>query len=98
MALTKTVIAEHLTKTVGLSRKHAKAFVESFFEEIKVSLEEGDTVRIASFGSFEIKDKAERPGRNPKTGEEVAILARRVVSFKAGQKLKKLVAEKMKDK
>jgi len=95
MALTKAGIAAHLTETVGLSKKLAKEFVDSFFEEMKASLESGDAVRIASFGSFEIKDKAERPGRNPKTGEDAAIVARRVVAFKAGQKLKNAVSEKM---
>ena len=94
MALTKAEIATHLTETLGLTNKQAKSFVESFFEEIKISLEEGNELKIASFGGFEIQDKVERPGRNPKTGEDVTITARRVVSFKAGQKLKKLILDK----
>lgn len=97
MALTKAEISNHLSEKIGLSKREAKEFVESFFEEIKVSLEAGETVKISGFGGFELKDKGERPGRNPKTGEDIPIAARRVVTFRAGQKLKELVEENLPD-
>ena len=95
MALTKAEIAADLSVKIGLSKREAKEFVESFFEEIKETLENGDTVKISGFGGFELKDKSERPGRNPKTGEDIPIAARRVVTFRAGQKLKELVEKNM---
>jgi len=95
MALTKAEIATHLSQEVGLSKRDAKQFVESFFEEIKATLAEGDPVKISGFGGFELKDKSERPGRNPKTGEDIPIAARRVVTFRSGQKLKVLVEENL---
>ena len=95
MALTKAEIAAHLSEEIGLSKREAKEFVESFFEEIKSTLESGSPVKISGFGGFELKDKGERPGRNPKTGEDIPIDARRVVTFKAGQKLKELVEESL---
>jgi integration host factor subunit alpha len=97
MALTKAEIALHLSQEVGLSKRDAKEFVESFFEEIKSTLANGDPVKISGFGGFELKDKSERPGRNPKTGEDIPIAARRVVTFRAGQKLKELVEENLPD-
>jgi integration host factor subunit alpha len=97
MALTKAEIAAHLSEEIGLSKREAKEFVESFFEEIKSTLESGSPVKISGFGGFELKDKGERPGRNPKTGEDIPIDARRVVTFKAGQKLKELVEESLPD-
>ena len=98
MALTKAEIAAHLSEEIGLSKREAKEFVESFFEEIKSTLEAGYPVKISGFGGFELKDKGERPGRNPKTGEDIPIEARRVVTFKAGQKLKELVETSLSDK
>jgi len=98
MALTKAEIAAHLSEEIGLSKREAKEFVESFFEEIKSTLESGSSVKISGFGGFELKDKGERPGRNPKTGEDIPIEARRVVTFKAGQKLKELVETSLSDK
>ncbi|MEL0660236.1 MULTISPECIES: integration host factor subunit alpha [Psychromonas] len=98
MALTKAEIAAHLSEEIGLSKREAKEFVESFFEEIKSTLEAGSPVKISGFGGFELKDKGERPGRNPKTGEDIPIEARRVVTFKAGQKLKELVETSLSDK
>jgi integration host factor subunit alpha len=95
MALTKAEIAAHLSQEVGLSKRDAKEFVESFFEEIKATLANGDPVKISGFGGFELKDKSERPGRNPKTGEDIPIAARRVVTFRAGQKLKELVEDNL---
>jgi integration host factor subunit alpha len=88
MALTKTDFAEQLFDVVGLNKREAKDLVDLFFEEIKGSLEQGKPVKISGFGKFELRDKTGRPGRNPKTGEEIPITARRVVTFRSGQKLK----------
>lgn len=90
-ALTKADMADYLTGNVGLSKREAKDFVELMFEEIRSALARGEEVKLSGFGNFELHDKSERPGRNPKTGEEVTISARRVVAFKAGQKLKSRV-------
>ncbi|MCC5854949.1 MAG: integration host factor subunit alpha [Idiomarina sp.] len=91
MALTKADIAEHLFEKVGLSKRDAKELVEMFFEEIRTALERGEQVKISGFGNFDLRDKSERPGRNPKTGEDIPISARRVVTFRPGQKLKSRV-------
>ena len=91
MALTKADLAEHLFTDLGLSKRDAKEMVEAFFEEIRLALEQGEQVKISGFGNFELKDKKSRPGRNPKTGEKVPVLARRVVTFKAGQKFRQQV-------
>lgn len=88
MALTKADFAETLFDELGLNKREAKDIVEFFFEEIKSSLEQGKQVKISGFGKFELRDKSSRPGRNPKTGEEIPITARRVVTFRSGQKLK----------
>ena len=93
MTLTKAELADMLFEKVGLNKREAKDMVESFFEEIRVSLEQGEGVKLSGFGNFELRDKPERPGRNPKTGEEIPITARRVVTFHASQKLKGLVEE-----
>ena len=87
-ALTKADIAEQLFDQLGLNKREAKEVVELFFEEISRSLENNVQVKLSGFGNFELKEKKERPGRNPKTGEDVAISARRGVTFHAGQKLK----------
>ncbi len=88
MALTKADIAEHLFTELGMTKRDAKDMVEAFFEEIRSSLEQGEQVKISGFGNFELRNKGERPGRNPKTGEDIPISARRVVTFRPGQKLK----------
>ncbi|MCW8829549.1 MAG: integration host factor subunit alpha [Gammaproteobacteria bacterium] len=88
MALTKAAIAEQLFEELGLNKREAKELVEQFFEEIRVALENGYQVKLSGFGNFDLRDKNERPGRNPKTGEEIPITARRVVTFRPGQKLK----------
>lgn len=88
MVLTKAEISENLFEKLKLNKHNSKLFVEIFFEEIKKSLEQGKNVKLSGFGNFQLKNKKERPGRNPKTGEKVMILKRRVVTFKAGQKLK----------
>ena len=87
-ALTKADLAEMLFEELGLNKREAKEIVESFFEEIRSSLENNEQVKLSGFGNFELRDKNTRPGRNPKTGEEIPISARRVVTFKPGQKLK----------
>jgi integration host factor subunit alpha len=87
-ALTKAGMAEQLFDELGLNKREAKEIVESFFEEIRLSLESNQQVKISGFGNFDLRDKNERPGRNPKTGEEIPISARRVVTFRPGQKLK----------
>lgn len=89
--LTKADLAEKLYEQLGLNRREAKELIELFFEEIRFALENNDPVKISGFGNFELRDKAERPGRNPKTGEYVAVSARRVVTFKPGQKLRNRV-------
>ena len=88
MALTKADMAERLFEEVGLNKREAKELVECFFEEIRTALEDGTPVKLSGFGNFDLRDKSERPGRNPKTGEEIPISARRVVTFRPGQKLK----------
>lgn len=93
MALTKAEIAEHLFEKVGINRKDAKELVETFFDEIRNALENGEQVKISGFGNFDLRDKAERPGRNPKTGEDIPISARRVVTFRPGQKFKARVED-----
>ena len=88
MALTKADMAERLFEQLGLNKREAKELVEVFFEEIRTSLEQGEQVKLSGFGNFDLRDKNQRPGRNPKTGEEIPITARRVVTFRPGQKLK----------
>ncbi len=88
MALTKAVMAERLFEELGLNKREAKEIVEMFFEEIRNALEAGQQVKLSGFGNFDLRDKKQRPGRNPKTGEEIPITARRVVTFRPGQKLK----------
>ncbi|HSP58375.1 MAG TPA: integration host factor subunit alpha [Halomonas sp.] len=90
-ALTKAELAEHLHAELGLSKREAKFMVEAFFEEIRSCLRENEQVKLSGFGNFDLRDKRERPGRNPKTGEEIPISARRVVTFRPGQKLKSQV-------
>jgi|SRR5690554_4227389 len=87
-ALTKAEMAERLYEELGLNKREAKELVEQFFEEIRLSLESNEQVKISGFGNFDLRDKKQRPGRNPKTGEEIPIKARRVVTFRPGQKLK----------
>ena len=93
MALTKADMAESLFEELGLNKREAKELVEAFFEEVRLALEEGEEVKLSGFGNFVLGDKNQRPGRNPKTGEEIPITARRVVTFRPGQKLKSRVEE-----
>lgn len=87
-ALTKADMAEKLYEELGLNKREAKEIVEMFFEEVRAALESGNQVKLSGFGNFDLRDKNQRPGRNPKTGEEIPICARRVVTFRPGQKLK----------
>lgn len=91
MAVTKAELAVSLHDELGLNKRESKEFVEQFFETVKVALEEGSSVKLSGFGNFGLRDKPARPGRNPKTGEEIPISARRVVTFKASQKLKEAI-------
>jgi integration host factor subunit alpha len=93
MALTKADMAERLFEDLGINKREAKDLVEIFFEEIRIALEQGQQVKLSGFGNFDLRDKNQRPGRNPKTGEEIPITARRVVTFRPGQKLKARVDE-----
>ena len=93
MTLTKADLADLLFEQVGLNKREAKDMVEAFFEEVRAALETGESVKLSGFGNFELRKKSERPGRNPKTGEEIPITARRVVTFHASQKLKSKVEE-----
>jgi integration host factor subunit alpha len=88
MALTKADMAESLFKELGLNKTDARELVDSYFEEMTASLAVGEKVRLSGFGKFDLRDKAARPGRNPKTGEDIPITARRVVTFRPGQNLK----------
>ena len=96
MTVTKMELANNLFDELGLNKREAKEFVELFFEEIRTALENGDSVKFSGFGSFSVRDKPQRPGRNPKTGEEVPVSARRVVTYKASQKIKDRVAGSVK--
>jgi integration host factor subunit alpha len=94
MTLTKAELAEILSDKTHIHKRDGKDFVEMFFEEIRIALESGEAVKLSGFGNFELRTKPERPGRNPKTGQEVPVSARRVVTFHASQKLKTMVEQK----
>lgn len=91
--LTKAELADYLFDQVGLNKREAKELVDSFFEEIRDTLARGNEVKLSGFGSFQVRDKPARPGRNPKTGESIPIAARRVVTFNASQKLRQAVGQ-----
>ena len=88
MALTKAEMAERLFEEVGLNKREAKEFVDAFFDVLRDSLQRGQGIKLSGFGNFDLRAKNQRPGRNPKTGEEIPISARRVVTFRPGQKLR----------
>lgn len=90
-ALTKAEMADHLSLKTGLNRREAKQVVELFFNELSQALASGQQIKLSGFGNFELRDKKARPGRNPKTGDSVQISARRVVTFRAGQKFRQRV-------
>ena len=91
MTLTKSDIVENLNNEIGLNKREAKELVDMLFNDIKNLLSEGHEVKLSGFGNFQLRDKSPRPGRNPRTGEDVEISARRVVTFKSWQKLKESV-------
>ncbi len=93
MALTKADLAENLFNILGLNKREAKEIVEQLFEEIRQALERGEAVKLSGFGNFTLREKNQRPGRNPKTGQEIPISPRRVVTFRAGQKLRAKVEQ-----
>ena len=88
MTITKDSLVEMIHNEVGLNKREAKELIECFFEQIKASIENGNDIKFSGFGNFILRNKSPRPGRNPKTGEEVTISERRVVTFKSGLKLK----------
>ncbi|MBL6749499.1 MAG: integration host factor subunit alpha [Nevskia sp.] len=88
MALNKADLSEALFEELGLNKSESKEFIDLLFEEIRQCLERGESVRLSGFGNFEVRRKCQRPGRNPKTGQEIPISARRVVTFRAGLKLR----------
>lgn len=92
--LTKSEMINHLMDELDMTRQESRLFVDTFFAQLSDSLKAGYQVKLSGFGNFELKEKTARPGRNPKTGEVVTISARRVVTFKAGQKLRQAIAEK----
>lgn len=93
MAVTKADLALTIFERVGLNKREANDCVDAFFECIKESLVNGNTVKLSGFGNFVLRDKNARPGRNPKTGEDIPISARRVVTYRPSQKLKKNIEE-----
>ncbi len=97
MTLTKAELSDVLFEKVGLNKREAKDMVEAFFEEIALALEGGEVVKLSGFGNFQLRDKPQRPGRNPKTGEEIPICARRVTAFHPSEKLK-LAVERVHDR
>lgn len=94
--VTRAQLTEAVYKQLGLSRNESSQLVESVIEEICAALARGETVKMSSFGSFNIRDKKERIGRNPKTGEEVPIEPRRVLSFRPSHVLKDQIDQGMK--
>ncbi len=93
MTVTKADLANTLFEQLGLNKRESKEFVELFFEKIRESLESGESVKLSGFGGFSVRDKKSRPGRNPKTGEEVPVTPRRVVTYKASQKVKNRIVK-----
>tara|TARA_R110002110_G_scaffold415807_1_gene656427 strand:- start:40543 stop:40866 length:324 start_codon:yes stop_codon:yes gene_type:complete len=88
MSITKSELSETLVTDLRMSKRDSKELVDLLFEQVRLSLVNGESVKVSGFGNFDLRDKPERPGRNPKTGKDVPISARRVVTFKPGQKLK----------
>jgi len=91
MTVTKATLATTLFEQLGFSKREANDLVDRFFEEIAAALDAGDCVKLSGFGNFTLREKPPRPGRNPKTGQQVPILARRVVTFHPSSKLKALI-------
>ena len=93
-ALSKAMIAETLCNELNVTKSDAKEMVEEFYEALRIALEQGQHIKLSGFGNFTLRDKPQRPGRNPKTGEEIPVVARRVVTFKPGLKLKTKIEER----
>ena len=91
--LTKADMIIYLHRQLGLEKDSAKNLVENFFEAIKSTLEKGEEIKLSGFGKFKVRQKKPRPGRNPKTGQETLISARRVVTFHVGEKLKSMIEQ-----
>jgi integration host factor subunit alpha len=89
--LTKAQLSEMLFDQIGLNKREAKDFVDAFFEAINIELAHGRDFKISGFGNFEVKSKSARPGRNPRTGEDVTIHPRRVVTFRASGQVKEQI-------
>ena len=96
-ALTKAQLADLLFEQIGLNKRESKDMIDAFFDLIVQSLVNGEDVKLSSFGNFQIRTKAPRPGRNPRTGESIPIEARRVVTFHASSKLKDQIQGEVKD-
>ena len=96
-ALTKAQLADLLFEQIGLNKRESKDVIDKFFDLIVASLVNGEDVKLSSFGNFQIRTKAPRPGRNPRTGEAIPIEARRVVTFHASSKLKEQIQGEVKD-
>ena len=92
-ALTKAQLAQLLFEQIGLNKRESKDMIDSFFDLIATQLIDGTDIKISGFGNFQIRTKAPRPGRNPKTGESFPIRARRVVTFHASHKLKEQIQD-----
>ena len=86
--ITKADLADYLYEKVGLNKREAKEFVDLFFEELRSALLSEESIKLTGFGNFDVRRKSERPGRNPKTGQQIPVSARKVVTFHASQKLK----------
>ena len=93
-ALSKATVVEALCNEMGLTKSDARDVLDYFFEEVRQTLEQGENVKLSGFGNFILRDKPARPGRNPKTGEDIPVAARRVVTFKSGLKLKTKIEER----
>lgn len=91
MTLTKAKMIENLSDELGLNRHESQEIIEMFLAEMNTALEQGKCIKLAGFGNFKLRDKKQRPGRNPRTGESSPVSARRVVTFKAGQKLQQRI-------
>lgn len=94
MSLTRAELADRLIVRLDFSKSDAHEFVDALFETIAATLESGEVVKLTGFGNFDLKIKNPRPGRNPKTGEDVLITRRRVTTFKAGHKLRNIIDPK----
>ena len=91
MTLTKAELADLLFEKVGLNKREAKDMVEAFFEEVRNALERGDGVKLSGFGNFQLRDKPQRPGRNPKTGRKIEVKPKKLPFFKVGKELREKV-------